>query len=183
MLCAENEAKIREWIATREGAEAVNHPMVVWRGFIASQERDRPKSQAWRTRNPATLPMVYQVLTNVRPLLPGATIEMIREIAFAAIRGMGFAVPKLIRPWLRFSENASQEVTGGDVGTAGRRRLAPRCDRKRLAIQFDQWYAVARPNTADASARRQQCTRALSLASMAQRAPFGQLPCFRLRLA
>jgi hypothetical protein len=100
MLMVENWPAIEHWLAGFEVDRKLNHPLVIWRGWLASQ---RPKQtqrhhtgSTWRNRGRTEPSMFAKVIAAIRPLLPDQDESVIKDVSCAAVRAMGFSVPAAI---------------------------------------------------------------------------------------
>ena len=100
MLMVENWPAIEHWLAGFEVDRKLNHPLVIWRGWLASQ---RPKQtqrhhtgSTWRNRGRTEPSRFAKVIAAIRPLLPDQDECVIKDVSCAAVRAMGFSVPSAI---------------------------------------------------------------------------------------
>jgi hypothetical protein len=86
MLMVENLPAIERWLAGFEVDRKLNHPLVIWRGWLASQ---RPKqtprqgtNSTWRNRARTEPSMFAKVIAAIRPLLPDQDESVIKDGSF-----------------------------------------------------------------------------------------------------
>jgi hypothetical protein len=95
MLVVENLPTIEAWLATLPDDKrlGLNHPMVVWRSYLAAQRKrnDRTSEGAWRDRKMMPEGDFQALFDAIAETLPSGDAL---HIAMSACRALGFAVPK-----------------------------------------------------------------------------------------
>jgi hypothetical protein len=95
MLVVENLPAIEAWLETLpdERRLGLNHPMVVWRGYLAARRKrnSRISEGAWRDRKMMPQEDFKTLFDAIAEALPSGDAL---HIAMSACRALGFAVPK-----------------------------------------------------------------------------------------
>jgi hypothetical protein len=95
MLVVENLPAIEAWLATLPDDKrlGLNHPMVVWRGYLAAQRKrnNRISEGAWRDRKMMPEGDFQALFAAIAETLPSGDAM---TISMSACRALGFAVPK-----------------------------------------------------------------------------------------
>jgi hypothetical protein len=98
MLMVENWPAIERWLAGFEVDRGLNHPVVIYRGWLASQRSPKHIKRhatdgTWRNRQRLEPSAFAKVYAAVRPLLPDQDDTVIKDVCYAATRALGLAVP------------------------------------------------------------------------------------------
>jgi hypothetical protein len=92
MLVVENLPAIEAWLKTLDDPTGLNHPVVIWRGYLkAKKHRTRVSEGAWRGRQfmpEADFAKILQAIVETLPSGDAVTI------AKSVVRAMGYAVPR-----------------------------------------------------------------------------------------
>lgn len=95
MLVVENLAAIEQWLAKLpdERRLSLNHPMCVWRSYLAAKKRDEHNSSkgAWRERKTMSAEMFADLMQAISDNM--YTQDPMRT-AIAACRAVGYAAPR-----------------------------------------------------------------------------------------
>jgi hypothetical protein len=96
MLVVENLAAIEQWLAKLpdERRLSLNHPMCVWRSYLAAKKRDGHSSKgAWRDRR--TMPE-EDFARLVEAMTESLETHDPIQLAIAAARALGYAIPRRV---------------------------------------------------------------------------------------
>jgi hypothetical protein len=98
MLMVENWPAIERWLAGFEVDRGLNHPVVIYRGWLASQRSPKQTKRdatdtTWRNRQRLEPSAFAKAYAAVRPLLPDQDDRVIKDVCYAVTRALGLAVP------------------------------------------------------------------------------------------
>jgi len=99
MLVVENWPAIERWIAGFEVDRRLNHPLVIWRGWLASKRAPRNTGRHatdgnWRNREPTKPVVVQQIVGALKRWFPDEEADDYRSCAHEISRIFGYAVPR-----------------------------------------------------------------------------------------
>jgi hypothetical protein len=103
MLVVENWPAIERWISGFEVDRKLNHPLVIWRGWLASKRKPKETNRhttdansTWRNRELTKPVLVQQIVGALRRWFPDEEPEDYRSCAHEIVRIFGYAVPRAL---------------------------------------------------------------------------------------